>query len=215
MRIEYKFMNDILKPWDELNELLSQPYCVEPGLSTFTKMATDIATSISHFAETSGIETREKGAKACLSNQIMIDIADMCKHGKLRKSDRENEINVSSIFEYIEPSKFKFLRNIINIKHNTHGNHDFMKSSLQAIFYWTTKLGIDLKRELIISSNLESEKATLFFNPNFCIHAEKATLNFKKKDIHGNLVDYDPSRFYIEILDLEGKVKAYADVKVK
>lgn len=214
MKIEYKFMNDILRPWDELNKLLSQPYCVEPGLSTFTKMATDIATSISHFAENSGIETREVFGNAYLSNQIMIDIADMSKHSKLRKIDRENKINVSSIFEYIEPSKFKFLRNKINIEHNTYGKYDFMKTSLNAILYWTTKLGIDIKRELIIKSNVESNKATLIFNPDFCIHAEKSTYNFKKKNLSGELVDFDPPRFYVEILDLEGKVKAYADVEL-
>lgn len=202
MKIEYKFVNDILKPWDELNELLSQPYCVEPGLSTFTKMATDIATSISHFAENSGIETREKVGQSCLSNQIMIDISDMSKHGKLRKTDRENKINVSSVFEYIEPSKFKFLRNKINIEHNKYGKYDFMETSLNAILYWTTKLGIDIKRELIIKSNVESNKATLIFNPNFCIHAEKSTYNFKKKNSSGELVDFDPPRFYVEILDL-------------
>ena len=215
MNIKHKFINDILQPWDELNELLSKQFCVEPGLSTFTKIATDIATSISHFAETSRIETREIVGQSCLSNQIMIDIADMSKHGKLRKIDRENTINVLSTFEYIEPSKFKFLRNKIIIEHNTHGKHDFMKTSLNAILYWTTKLGILVKRELMIESNVESEKATLIFNPNFCIHAEKTTYNFQKRNLSGELVDFDPPRFYIEILDLEGKVKAYADVELK
>lgn len=214
MKLEYKFINDILKPWDELNELLSQPYCVEPGLSTFTKMATDIAISISHFAENSGLETREAVGQVCLSNQIMIDIADMSKHGKLRKTDRENKIDVSSIFEYIETTKFKFLRNKINIEHNRYGKYDFMETSLNAIFYWTAKLVIDIKRELIIKPNIESNKATLIFNPNFCINVEKTTYNFKKKNLTGELVDFDPPRFYIEILDLNGEVKAYADVEL-
>jgi len=29
---EIKFINDILKPWDELNDLLTKPYAYEPGL---------------------------------------------------------------------------------------------------------------------------------------------------------------------------------------
>jgi hypothetical protein len=212
MKIKYKFINDILKPWDELNELLSLPYCVEPSLSTITKMATDIAISISHFAENSEIKKREQVGKECLNNQLMIDMADMAKHSKLRKPERENKINVASLFEYIEPSKFKFFRNKIIIEHNTYGKSDFMETSLKAIFYWAPLLNLDVKRKLIIKDNNVSEKATLIFNPKYCVHAEKATYNFLKKNEFGVLVDFDPPRFYIEIIDLDGKVKAFADI---
>lgn len=212
MKIEHKFINDILKPWDELNELLSLPYCVEPSLSTITKMATDIAISISHFAENSGIKNRIEVAKDCLNNQLMIDIADMTKHKKLKRPERENKINVVSLFEYIEPSKFKFLRNKIIIDHNTYGKSDFIETSLNAILYWTPLLNLDVKRKLTIKDNNISEKATLIFNPKYCIHAEKTTYNFLKKTEGDLLVDFNPPKFYIEIVDLEGNIKAFADV---
>lgn len=212
MKIEHKFINDILKPWDELNELLSLPYCVEPSLSTITKMAIDIAISISHFAENSGMKKRIEVAKECLNNQLMIDIADMAKHRKLNKLERENKINVASLFEYIESSKFKFLRNKIIIEHNTYGKSDFIETSLNAIYYWSSILNLAIKRTLTIKDNNISEKATLIFNPKYCVHAEKVTYNFLKKNESGVLLEYDPKRFYIEIIDLEGKVKAFADV---
>lgn len=214
MKIEHKFMNDILKPWDELNELLSFPYCVEPELSTITKLATDLATAISHFSENSGIESRQSVGVACSSNQLMIDIADMSKHAKLRNSQRENKINVSSIFEYIEPSKFKFLRNKIIIEHNTYGQSDFMETSLNAILYWATKLGLTISRKLMVKDNMELEKATLIFNPQYCIHSEKVNCNFKKRNELGELIDFDTKPCRIEILDLDGNVKAFADFEV-
>ena len=212
MKIKYKLLNDILKPWDELNERLSMPYCVEPELSSITKMATDIATSISHFGENSKTEKREDTGKNCSSNQLMIDIADMSKHGTLRNTNRENKINVVSSFEYIDLSNYIFLRNKIIIEHNTYGESDFMEKSLNAILYWASKLTLNIKRELTIKNNTQSEKATLTFNPKYCIHAEKATYNFQKRNESGILVDFDPPRFYIEILDMEGKIKAFADV---
>jgi len=212
MKIEHKFINDILKPWDELNELLSLPYCVEPSLSTITKIATDIAISLSHFAENSGIKKRSEVGKECLNNQLMIDIADMAKHRELKKIERENKINVASLFEYIEPLKFKFLRNKIVIEHNTYGKSDFMEGSLNAIFYWSSILNLDIKRALIIKDNKVSEKVTLIFNPKYCTHVEKATYNFLKKNEMGIFVDFDPPRFYVDIIDLEGKVTAFADV---
>lgn len=212
MNIEHKFINDILKPWDELNELLSLPYCVEPSLSTITKMATDISIAISHFAENSEIKSRSEVAKECLNNQLMVDISDKSKHSKLKKVKRENEIKVASLFEYVEPSKFKFLRNKIIIEHNTYGKSDFMETSLNAILYWTSLLNLDVKRELTIKDNNVSEKATLIFNPKYCIHAEKTNYNFLKRNELGVLVDFKPPRFYIEITDLAGNIKAFADV---
>lgn len=234
MKNKYKFMNDILKPWDDLNKLLVNPYCVEPNLSSITKMASDIATSISHFAEVSEIDKRWKIANESFDNKLMIDIADMNKHGKLNDETRHNTISVASMFEYIDENKFKFLRNKIIVEHVSHGSFDFMEISLKAIMYWIERLELVCDRNILISDSEIASKATLIFNPDYCIHAESARYNFLKKNIKkilipydpnarykflannikGILIPYDPPRFYIEILDMKGNVTTYADVVI-
>jgi hypothetical protein len=212
MKNQYKFMNDILKPWDELNKLLTKPYCVQPELSSITKIATDISISISHFAEVTKIAKRWDACKDSLENEIMIDIADKSKHGTLKKKSRENNISVSSMFEYIDDTQYKFIRNKITVEHTTYGQYDFMEISLNAIQYWLKELELVYDRNILISDNQISRKATLIFNPDYCIHAESSRYFFVTKNEEGIYIPYDPFRFCIEILDMNGTIKAYADV---
>jgi hypothetical protein len=44
-------INDAVKPWDELNHLLAQPFAYRPDLSDITRLANSIAVVIKHMAE--------------------------------------------------------------------------------------------------------------------------------------------------------------------
>lgn len=209
---QLKFLNDILKPWDELNNLLMNPYCVSPELSDITRHAESIAISLSHFAENSGLCKRKETSDDLLENTILIDIADMGKHGHLRDQNRENNLVVFSMFECSDNNQFRFLRNVINIHHNTYEKNDFMEISLIAIRYWMEKLALVLHREILYSNGEFNEKAILIFNPQYCIQIKNTKYLFVKEGENGRYVPFDPAGFYIEINDVSGKILAFADV---
>lgn len=209
---QLKFLNDILKPWDELNNFLMNPYCVSPELSDITRNAISIAINLSHFAENSGLCKRKETSDDLIENTILIDIADMSKHSQLRDQRRENNIVVSSMFQCHDNKQFRFLRNVINVNHNTHGKTDFMEISLIAIRYWVEKLELAIDREILYSNGEFYEKAKLIFNPQYCIQVKNTQYLFVKEVENSRYVPFHPAGFYIEINDLHGEVLAFADV---
>jgi len=56
---QHRFINDILKPWDELNSLLSQQYAFQPDLSDITRLAGNIAVSIRHQIDSSDLNDKQ------------------------------------------------------------------------------------------------------------------------------------------------------------
>jgi len=53
-----RFVNDVVKPWDELNALLSQRYAFQPDLSDVTRLAGTLAVAIKHQADLAGYTDR-------------------------------------------------------------------------------------------------------------------------------------------------------------
>ena len=53
-----RFVNDVVKPWDELNVLLSQRYAFQPDLSDVTRLAGTLAVAIKHQADLAGYADR-------------------------------------------------------------------------------------------------------------------------------------------------------------
>ena len=171
-------INDVIKPWEELNALLVNPFAVEPGLSDITRLASSLSISIKHqvdFRKGSKRESkfRKEVEIASLENRMISDVADAAKHGKLRDPARYNRLNVASCFEYKPNRGYRFIRNSITILYENANEYDFMTTSLAATKYWMAYLGISLGRELIVSEGPEefSPTAYLYYNPAYCTRA--------------------------------------------
>ena len=139
-----KFITNIVKPLDELNHLLCQRYAFQPEISDITRLAGSLAVSIKHQAEESGV-SRSTTDKESHENQLMPDVADSWKHGKLKNPARENSFSVGAQFERNDRNNVRFIRNIVTVNHQAEGEFDFMVASMIAIQYWITKLGISIK----------------------------------------------------------------------
>ena len=69
-----RFVNDVVKPWDELNVLLSQRYAFQPDLSDVTRLAGTLAVAIKHQADLAGYADRSAIDAASLDNKLMSDV---------------------------------------------------------------------------------------------------------------------------------------------
>src|SRR5689334_15567787 len=94
-----KFISEIVKPWEVLNQELSKPFSLDPDINDFVNKAAGIAVSIKHFPEsTRGISPNILISKS-FSYSIMSDLADSIKHGLLKNSMRQSKLTLSSLFE--------------------------------------------------------------------------------------------------------------------
>ena len=142
-------LNDVIKPWDELNSLLAKPFAYQPNLSDITRLANNIAVAIKHLVDEHNDgnvkEERKKTDTVSPANKLMSDIADSWKHaGKLKDSNRNNKMEVLSRFEFNEDGKFRFVRNKVLIEHAILGKMDFMVNARDAIRYWLSQIRPEL-----------------------------------------------------------------------
>ena len=195
-----KLVNDVIKPWKELGELLAQPFAFQPELSDVTRSATALAIAISHYPESHGLE-RSTIDRKCHACKVMTDVADMAKHGKLRNEKRHNELYVAALFECGSQNQFKFLRNAILIRHTSFGEIDFMNKSLEAIKFWMSDLQFQLNRNLAVKESSEGfcPSARLKYNERYCINMNSTRYKFVRRTANNSLVPYDPPEVRIEV----------------
>ena len=195
-----KLVNDIIKPWEELGELLAQPFAFQPELSDVTRLATTLAVTISHYPELHGLQRSTIDSK-CHACQVMTDVADMAKHGQLRNEMRHNELYVAALFECGSQNQFRFLRNAILIQHTSFGEIDFMNKSLEAIKFWMRELQFRLNRNLAVKEGSEgfSPSARLKYNERYCINMKSTRYKFVRRMANNSLVPYDPPKVSIEL----------------
>ena len=196
-----RFVNDVVKPWDELNALLSQRYAFQPDLSDVTRLAGALAVAIKHQADVAGYADRSAIDAASLDNKLMSDVGDFWKHGPLRDSRRDNSLSVSAMFEYSPDWGFRFLRNGLFIQHATLGDHDFMHTSLAAIRYWLTTQRIGLSWSGAVAEGPAEFHPTAFlhYDPKYCISMSSTRFRFFARSGDGDLVPTDPPEVRIEI----------------
>ena len=199
---QIKFLNDIIKPWDELNDLLSKPYAYELGLNDVTRMAGNLAIAIKHHRELTKIERIEIN-KESPSNKIMSDIADMIKHHGLADKNRENEFSISSIFECFN-NKFKFLRTLISVKYNGGVEFDFALEAINAMNVWAIRNGWVLPRKLEIKLCEDGfkDKAILRYESSKSIYMQSTQMRFFKRNAAGVLEPYDPENLAFEFQNI-------------
>lgn len=198
----FRLINDIVKPWEELNALLLQRFAFQPELSDVTRLASALAVSIKHQADLRGM-SRSSVDSASNANRLMSDVADAAKHGQLRDPSRNNTLHVASCFEYGAGRGFRFIRNAVSIAHATAGEVDFMDTALAASQYWMDILGFTLNRKLAVAEAADEffPTAYLYFNPKYCINMKQTRLKFfEKKD--GNYRPVDPPEVMFEVFEV-------------
>ena len=196
-----RFINDVVKPWDELNALLSDRYAFQPDLSDVTRLAGALAVSIKHQADLAGYADRSSIDAASIDNRLMSDVGDFWKHGPLRDPGRNNSLSVSAMFEYAPGRGFRFLRNGLFIQHATLGEHDFMHTSLAAIRYWLGTHGVSLSWSGAVAEGPAEFHPTAFlhYDPRYCISMSSTRFRFFARLGGGDLVPTDPPEARIEI----------------
>ena len=196
-----RFVNDVVKPWDELNALLSQRYAFQPDLSDVTRLAGTLAVAIKHQADLAGYTDRSAIDAVSFDNKLMSDVGDFWKHGPLRDSRRNNSLSVSAMFEYDPGRGFRFIRNGLFIQHATLGEHDFMHASLAAVRYWLTTQHIALSWSGAVAEGPVKfhPNARLQYDPKYCILMSSTRVRFFARSGGGGLAPSDPPEARIEI----------------
>ena|SRR5258708_4759438 len=194
-----KFLNDIIKPWHELNDLLSKPYAYEPGLNDATRMAGNLAITIKHQCDHEKAE-RQKIDNESASNRIMSDVADMIKHHELGDKKRENGLSLSSMFE-CSGDRFKFLRTRITVKYTNGNEFDFVVEAINAMNFWANRNGWALPKQLEIKFCEEGfkNKAVLSYESSKSIYMQSVQINFFQRNATGVLEPHDPENLAIEL----------------
>jgi hypothetical protein len=209
MNAELKFLNDIVKPWDELNALLIERYAFQPDLSTVTTLVSGISTAIKHQVDILACE-RECNKTKKLQHEIdaesdaarlMSDVSDAAKHVVLRNPARQNGIFVAAMFEVNLEGNFRFLRNGVFIEHASVGCQDFMIASLSAIEYWSEKRKLNIKWVGSVRENSDEFFPTAFlhYNPNYCINMSSIRIMCFRRDNMGTLQPFDPKEVRFEV----------------
>ena len=208
MRAELKFLNDIAKPWDELNALLIERYAFQPDLSDVTTRVSAIATAIKHQVDILAVDLGCKPKKIQLevdaesdSVRLMSDVSDAAKHVVLRDPDRQNNIFVAAMFEVNLEGHFSFLRNGVFIEHASLGRHDFMSTALSAIEYWSRKRTLNLAWSgKVREAGIEFfPTAFLHFDPKYCINMSSTRIVCHRRDDAGNLQPFDQEEIRFEV----------------
>jgi len=195
---EVRFISEIVKPWELLNADLSKPFSMNPTINDFTTRAQALAVSIKHFPEAqSGAKIKELATQS-RPYEVMSDLADSFKHGKLKKSGRQCKLLVGSMFERNPFAEVRFLRNRITVKHNAYGNFDFMQCSLEAAVFVLQNLRIQTNWSPKILNN------SGMFSKKMKVHASKTNQEMWN-GMQLELVEVNEKGEYVNI-DLNGTV---------
>lgn len=188
-----RFLNDVVKPWDELNALLAKRLALQPDLSDVTRLAGSLAVAIRHQVDTIGLKDSEVN-KECFQHRIISDTADFWKHGSLWDQNRNNRFSTEAFFEYENGKGFSFLRNALFVEHISLGKHDFLSTSLAAIYYWNNKQGFNIAWQGCVHENPTEfhEEAFLNFESEKCISMSQVRLGFFSRKTNGLLERIDP-----------------------
>lgn len=190
---DLRFLNDIAKPWDELNALLGERLALQPDLSDVTRLAGALAVAIRHQVDVAGLKDAEVNAES-LEHRVISDTADFWKHGSLRKAERNNRFSTEAFFEYAPERGFSFIRNALFVEHASLGKHDFLHASLGAIRYWINKRKLSITWQGVILENQEEfhPEAFLHFESGKCISMDQVRLGFFSRGASGSLERVDP-----------------------
>lgn len=188
-----RFLNDLVKPWDELNALLGERLALQPDLSDVTRLAGALAVAIRHQVDATDFKDTEVNTES-LEHRIISDTADFWKHGSLRNANRNNRFSNEAFFEYMPNKGFSFIRNALFVEHTALGKHDFLHTSLAAINYWIRKRPLNITWQGVVREHPEQfhPEAFLRFESEKCISMNQVRLGFFSRGTDGSLERVDP-----------------------
>src|SRR5690606_10712896 len=96
-----KFISEIIKPWEILNNKFSTPLSMNPAINDFITSANALTISIKHLPESLIQAKPHDLAQESRDYEIVHGLADSIKHGanNLRNKGRRSIIDISSMFE--------------------------------------------------------------------------------------------------------------------
>lgn len=190
---DLRFLNDVAKPWDELNSLLVERLALQPDVSDVTRLAGSLAVSIRHQVDAAGLKDSVANAES-LEHRIIADAADYWKHGSLRNPGRNSTLSTEALFEYKTGEGFSFIRNALFVEHATIGKHDFLITALAAIQFWIRRRPIATTWHGVLKEHPQAfyPTAHLTFDPKRCISMKQTRLRFFSKQPDGSLIPVDP-----------------------
>jgi hypothetical protein len=139
------FSNEIIRPWEDLNQELRRHCSVSPQYSLLTNKAYALATTLKHISEANGGPKSKKLNDLSESYKIISDLADTKKHGKRDEPERACRITIASRYErkFDKVVLLRFLRNTITIKYeNIIRTRDFMECSKDCALFLADHLQI-------------------------------------------------------------------------
>ena len=199
-----QFLNDIVRPWDQLSELLTIRSLLEPENSEPIRQAKNIAIAIRHYPEVFGASWKSY-PHAPEEISILVDVADTAKHRELNNQSRHATLQASSDFEINEEGKFRFIKNSINIRHAFKGDHDFLVTARSAIKFLLSAQGILTSWPGVLreAPNEFYPTAFLYFDPRLNISADKTTFRTFRRTEEDNLELFDPTTvIHFEVYEL-------------
>lgn len=198
----WKLINDIVKPWDELNALLVQRYAFQPDLSDVSNRIGTLSVSIKHQVDALALEQPHKSTKSWqettdkenTSARIISDLADTVKHLTLRDARRQCSTAVIAQFECNDEEQFRFLRNAIMLTHASLGTHDFLAVALDAIQFWIRKrrVQVNFDRKILEAPPEFFPTAHLTFDSRYCLLMSETRIQFFRRDKNGVLIPHSP-----------------------
>lgn len=199
MNLQLKFVTEILRPWERLNQELVKQVSIDSSVSELISIAGDLAIKISHFPEVAE-KKHVRTNKSLKEFSIIVDIADKLKHNKM-DDEKDNKLSISSQFEGNSKNEFRFIRNSVKVNHNTHGKYDFLEISKKAIDFLISKLSLNIywNPPILEAPEIFDTKVFLEVHLIYQITWQGLEIEFFKRDSDGNLIHYDPPEWIFHL----------------
>lgn len=204
--LTHKFLNDIVRPWNELNLLLCKRNVLEPELSRITREGGLLATSLNHFvdyvvnsSDRKRIQKEREKLHLLNSNlKIIGDLADSYKHRNLSKNNRNCSLYASSIFE-VQDNQFRFVRHKLYIEYKDNSKFDFMEVSMECISFFINQYNIacSYNKNILESSNDFYDAAWLVSHDEIYVKSSRIEIVKKIEDGFYKNVDHDNITYII------------------
>ena len=225
---EYKrfdFINNLVKPWNELASLLLKPYSLDPKFSDPIISGRSLAIATAHQfdaykSETGIFITDAELLEASKESMRIKDLSNTIKH-VTRTRGHSAEINgISAQVILNDEKKFCFLRNQIIYNHENDGECDLLDDIQKSIYYWAEKRGIDISMienwsgsPISIQPAAPSDAITLFYDPKICIHQKSQGLKLFKVDETGQLEPTDHDEITFQVISVN-QLQPFASIEL-
>lgn len=194
------FINNLVKPWNDLHLLLLQPYSLDPKFSDPVISARSLAITTAHQFDVDkgeqgkGISDNELKEESPASMRIK-DLCNTIKHVNRTHGHSANVTGISAQVILDDNNKFRFLRNEITYHHEEDGDFDLLDDIQKAIYFWSDKRNIDISTlqnwhggGIKINASPPADAITLFHDQNICIHQKSQGLKIFKVGGDGELI---------------------------